>query len=190
MSGGRATIGQRKGKEMAHQAGDITATHPDGHVLTDKWFIECKRVRDMGYEAGIFKNQGLLAKYWAEATAQALLHKRTPMLIARQNLGETIVVVPCAYQLAAGAGHYVHLNPQGYLLRSMLLKADFYTFDSMIAKPFVADAFQLPFGSFGPKRERVRIDDHFERDRGVVHRPPHPSEKESFAPRKRVRIKL
>jgi hypothetical protein len=39
MSGGRSTVANRRGVKLNRQAGDITSTSPEGHALTDKFFI-------------------------------------------------------------------------------------------------------------------------------------------------------
>ena len=46
ISGGRATIAHRKGK-VVRQGGDICAVSLEGHVLTNKWYIENKHVKKM-----------------------------------------------------------------------------------------------------------------------------------------------
>src|ERR1039458_9196081 len=80
MSGGRATLGKRRGEDLAHQAGDICAVHPDGHVLTDSYFIECKHYRNLEFDRFLF-GEGKLGKFWKVASAQAESHGRIPMLI-------------------------------------------------------------------------------------------------------------
>lgn len=92
MSGGRATIGKRKGEDLAHQAGDISAVHPDGHVLTDKYYIECKFYRDLDIKAFLV-GKGKLSAFWKEAVTQSHIHKRLPLLIAKQNMLPTLVLV-------------------------------------------------------------------------------------------------
>lgn len=93
MSGGRATVGAKKGKDLRHQAGDITAVHPSGHVLTDKFYIECKHYRDLQLDKFVVCGLGRLAKFWETTREEALQHGRRPMLIAKQNNMPTIVLV-------------------------------------------------------------------------------------------------
>ena len=84
MSGGRATVAHRKGRQV-RQAGDICAVSPEGHVLTDKVYLECKHYRDLKLTSFILKGQGTLAKFWRKTEAQAKLHNKMAWLIAKQN---------------------------------------------------------------------------------------------------------
>lgn len=94
MSGGRATIRQRGGKETRHQAGDISSVHEAGHVLTSYWFIECKFVKNLRITNFVLQTGGGLMEYWRTAVKESRKHSRTPMVIAKQNRGMTIVVIP------------------------------------------------------------------------------------------------
>lgn len=92
MSGGRATLGFARGEKLSRQAGDISAVHPDGHQLTDAYYVECKFYRDL--ELGAFlEGRGKLARFWAEADKGARKHDRAPLLIAKQNITPTLVLV-------------------------------------------------------------------------------------------------
>jgi hypothetical protein len=91
MSGGRATVIHRQGGTN-RQAGDITAVATEGHTLTDKWYIECKHVRDLNIDTFIVSGRGMLADFWRTANKEAIRHGKVPMLIARQNRFPTIVV--------------------------------------------------------------------------------------------------
>jgi hypothetical protein len=91
MSGGRATIHVGKGR-VNRQAGDICAVAPEGHTLTDQFFIECKAVRDLNLTGFVLSNVGPLAKYWTICVTQAATHKRSPLLIAKQNNHPIMVV--------------------------------------------------------------------------------------------------
>lgn len=93
MSGGRATVAKKKGKALARQAGDITATAPEGHALTDAFFIECKFVKALRLDLFVQYGQGPLSQYWETARVQAALHKRAPMLICKENAGEVFVIM-------------------------------------------------------------------------------------------------
>src|SRR5688500_2024599 len=79
MTGGRATVARKRGADLAAQAGDITATHEDGHVLTNAWYIECKRYNDLQYASFMLKGQGKLAGFWTETVLQAIAHGKMPM---------------------------------------------------------------------------------------------------------------
>jgi hypothetical protein len=94
MSGGRATVGQRRGKSHSRHAGDISATSREGHALTDHWYVECKAYRNLSIDSAMIKSTGFLIKFWDEAVTQAARYKKLPMLIAKQNQVPTIVLVP------------------------------------------------------------------------------------------------
>jgi hypothetical protein len=84
MSGGRATITLRRG-EVNRQAGDITATRPEGHALTDRFLFECKHVRNIGLEAFVVADRGPIYGWWKKARKQARDHGREPVLIVKGN---------------------------------------------------------------------------------------------------------
>lgn len=134
MSGGRATVGRRQGKDHAHHAGDISSTHPDGHKLTDNWYIECKFYKSLNIESALLDGTGCLTKFWREACEQATAHKKLPMLIAKQNNTKVLLIIP-----RAGA-----FNPYGsavfrglsQILNSWVLRADIYDFEDVLARPF------------------------------------------------------
>jgi len=92
MSGGRATVAHRKGVSV-RQAGDITAVTPEGHSLTDMFYVECKFYKDLNLTSFFLSEKGKLAKFWAETQKQAAIYKRQPMLIAKQNGTHVLVVV-------------------------------------------------------------------------------------------------
>ena len=93
MSGGRATFAQKKGKILAHHAGDITSTAPEGHALTAKMFIESKFYKKLDIEAFVLTGKGTLGGFWKVALREAKAHNREPLLIVRQNRTEELVVV-------------------------------------------------------------------------------------------------
>lgn len=157
MSGGRATIGQRAGKDLAHQAGDITATHPWGHVLTDHFFVECKRYQDLNFGAFLTKGKGPLAQFWSTAIVEAVKHDRVPMLIVRQDFGDTLMMVPCEAMLTRGLmGHQYNFNPHAWLARLMRFKLDIYEFDLVVQKAFEPPA-KYSLGSMLKPGELARI---------------------------------
>ncbi len=93
MSGGRATIQNRKGKKInVRQAGDITSVSPEGHALTDNFYIECKHVKKLALDQFIVKNTGALAKFWKTAQHAARKYSRNPIIIARQNGWPDLVI--------------------------------------------------------------------------------------------------
>lgn len=92
MSGGRATVGRKKG-ELLRVAGDICAVTPEGHFLTDKYYVECKFYKDLDIGSFFTKQKGKLASFWQECSAQAKHYKKEPMLIAKQNLIPTLILM-------------------------------------------------------------------------------------------------
>lgn len=95
MSGGRATVRNKrndKGEIDVRQAGDVSSVAPEGHVLTDRFYIELKHRRDLRWESFLLFDTGLLAEYWARTVYEANLHGRTPILIAKQNMVPILIV--------------------------------------------------------------------------------------------------
>jgi len=84
MSGGRATVGRKKGKELVAQAGDLSAVHSSGQPFLDKFYCELKSYRDLQY-ANILTGNGNLVKFWQSTVIEANNYRRHPMLIAKQN---------------------------------------------------------------------------------------------------------
>jgi hypothetical protein len=163
MSGGRATVGRRKGKDLAQHAGDISATHELGHKLTNHWYVECKRYGDLKIESAMLEGVGPLATFWRVACAEATSHKKMPMLIIRQDRRETLMVVPAAHLLTPyGTSRFKHL---ARVARFDKLSCDVLSFTEVIAgdykQPAPPDFPFLKPGELqrilGIKRERVRI---------------------------------
>jgi hypothetical protein len=100
MSGGRATVGSQRGKQLRRQAGDISAVSAEGCKLTDIFYIECRFYKSLDIEAFLLKSCGKLWAFWDETTIKAQVHSKQPMLIAKQNRLPTIVLtypnqLPC-----------------------------------------------------------------------------------------------
>lgn len=147
MSGGRATVAKRKGTDLAAHAGDISATHEDGHALTNTWYIECKRYADLNYAAFMLKGEGPLAKFWKETCDQAEAHDKLPMLIAREDRGFTTVIIAHAVKALQ-----MHMRTDVFLLHwetqiaSMTkLNVSVHDFAAVLRKPFIKIA--LPQGA-------------------------------------------
>ena len=92
MSGGRATIARKSGKDV-RQAGDICLVSPEGHSLTDRFFIECKFYSDLQIDSFLLQYKGNLARFWTHCVKQAKQHNRSPMLIAKQNHKPALLIV-------------------------------------------------------------------------------------------------
>lgn len=91
MSGGRATVAHRKGKDV-RQCGDLCAVGPEGHAFCAQFFVEIKHVKKLALDQFLIKGTGPLANYWRIVLREAKKHARHPMLIARQN-GWPIIVL-------------------------------------------------------------------------------------------------
>lgn len=92
MSGGRATV---HGTDV-RQCGDIASVTPEGHILTNTWYVECKFVRNLRLH-GLFDNResrDSLLGYWIHASADAVRFEKLPMLIAKENAGPILMCVP------------------------------------------------------------------------------------------------
>lgn len=93
MSGGRATVSNRKRIDV-RQAGDVCAVAFEGNYLVDHFYFECKFYRDVKLDRFIVEKRGPLAKFWRVAKAEAGKHKRTPILIVKQNFLKPFVIMP------------------------------------------------------------------------------------------------
>ena len=95
MSGGRGT---RRELKLGAQnvSGDICAIHSGGHILTDHYHVEAKHVRNMELTSFALKGTGFLTREWKRCTRQAQSHRKTPMMIVRQNLMPEIVLLPAS----------------------------------------------------------------------------------------------
>lgn len=93
MSGGRASRGIKRGEKLRRQAGDICAVAPEGHGLTNTWYIELKHYAKLDIAQFFLTGTGRLAKFWRETEKAALVFNRHPMLIARQNHTITLLIV-------------------------------------------------------------------------------------------------
>ncbi len=133
-SGGRSTTAFKKGKRFADQAGDICAVSPLGHVLTDKFMVECKAYKDLNF-IGLLTGKGNLVKFWQKASEQAAQYKKWPMLIAKQNAQPVIVC------LSKEGAHVLAIKLK-CLLCVPKLNLYIFLFDDFLkhaAKPNVAD---------------------------------------------------
>jgi hypothetical protein len=110
MSGGRATVAHAKGVKI-EQVGDIAAVSPEGHRLTNRYYIELKHVKQLDFGSFVLKRTGRLATYWRTTKTQALKHGRAPMIIAKQNLMPDIVMV-----LHGGFVPLIGMDPKGIVI--------------------------------------------------------------------------
>ena len=127
MSGGRATVGKAKGKDFRRQSGDISAVAPEGHTLTNAFYIECKHVADLQLASFVLNRAGKLFNFWMKTKAEARAHNKLPMLIAKQNHFPIILLTSES-----------HLRMTGKLdvLATVWGVCDLYLFDYVISTQF------------------------------------------------------
>lgn len=89
MSGGRAT---RAGGSV-RQAGDICAVAPEGHSLTNSYYFELKFMKNLALANFFIEGGGILWKFWEKACKEGEKYNRHPVVIAKQNLYPTIVLI-------------------------------------------------------------------------------------------------
>lgn len=94
MSGGRATVHAKRGRSLRHVAGDICAVADEGNALIDVFFLECKFYRDLNTPRIVFDGSGgKLHEFWLRTADAASSYNKMPMLIAKQNMVQPVVVL-------------------------------------------------------------------------------------------------
>lgn len=93
MSGGRATVRVAKGKSADGHGGDIAATGVLGHPLLAHFTVECKFVADLNLRSALIKGVGDLVNHWGQVSGDAKRVGKMPLLIAKQNLMPTLLLV-------------------------------------------------------------------------------------------------
>lgn len=106
MSGGRATLGLRKGEKHLSQGGDVSAIDPLGAPLTERFCIEIKFYKDLDLGA-FWLGYGTLHRFWERVSEDARKYGKEPMLIAKQNLYPTLVLVSGSCFLAMATARFV-----------------------------------------------------------------------------------
>jgi hypothetical protein len=134
MSGGRASIGRKKGAaEMGAIAGDIVATDAEGFKLL-KWFcFECKFYADIGI-AGLFYGHGGLILKWWEKHCLETPEGRIPVILCKENNRPILWVT-------TSSGHFLlcqHILPKFPALAALLPAGQFpfviLAFDDVMTK--------------------------------------------------------
>ncbi len=95
MSGGRATVGMKKGIVRSNQAGDITSIDPLGQNLIDTFVIECKFYKNIQLHSLLFgtpKNNSIF-EFWRVLNEKASELNKDPMLIIKQNGMPTLLCI-------------------------------------------------------------------------------------------------
>jgi hypothetical protein len=132
MSGGRATVGAKSGRDHARQAGDVCAVAPEGHALTGTYYIECKFVRSLRLDRFLL-GSGPLAAFWRVAAREADRYGRAPLLIAKQNGGKVLALVDESL-------HLLHFNEAARPIATVYVDlpkikrvaVDVYFFDDLV----------------------------------------------------------
>lgn len=149
MSGGRANLKTRRKQagEFSAQAGDIVATHPDGHLFLEKFCVDSKHYKDFQIDRSAFGRRGIFMKHWAKLVEESRRFKKMPMLIGRQNRrGEFVAVTEDgAHWLYSKTGR----PPQTMMVIPYLFESDAHFL------PLKMGLLQIDFGRLRP---RVRID--------------------------------
>lgn len=91
MSGGRATVQFKKGRENRSQVGDLSPISSKGETLTDLCIFECKFYRDLQMIGLYLGLKTGINKHWKELQEDASLRHKWPVLIARQNRTPTFM---------------------------------------------------------------------------------------------------
>lgn len=153
MSGGRATVGRRAGKQHDHHAGDISATSPEGHQLTDRWYIECKFYKDLAIKAALLEGKGTLAQFWRETCEQASHYNKMPMLIAKQNNTRTLLLTPLgSHMMPTGISP---LRKAKIIAKMFMIRADMFCYKSVLEFKF--SDYVAPYDPFLAPGELQRI---------------------------------
>lgn len=132
MSGGRATVSHRKGDILTSQGGDVSAIDPLGAILTDRFCIEIKFYKDLDLHA-FWLGYGTLYAFWMRACTDAKRYGKEPMLIAKQNMYKTIVLVRPGVGVTAADESII-------LWRSERFGATLGDFEDMLRVPYKGPA--------------------------------------------------
>src|SRR3990167_7811225 len=93
MSGGRATIGLRSGKNRGAQAGDAQAIDALGDAFMKVFSVECKHVKTLQLGQMLAKHTGKSHDYWIKHRRESAAFKREPFMVARENRYPTLLFV-------------------------------------------------------------------------------------------------
>lgn len=94
MSGGRATVQNKKGGNNTTQLGDISCIDSTGEWLTNTFIIENKFYRNVHLDSIIYpysKNAETVFQWWTKLTAICDANRKLPMLIFKQNNRDILV---------------------------------------------------------------------------------------------------
>jgi hypothetical protein len=93
MSGGRATVGKRSGKQRHAQAGDLSSIDRKSHWLVRDWYIEAKHYHELQILRGMLFNSGRLYRFWRHTVKEAAHYGKKPMLLAKQDRQPELLII-------------------------------------------------------------------------------------------------
>lgn len=85
LSGGRAKILLRAGKEGGAQAGDVGMIHPMGAKFLELFLVDAKSRADLHLHSFITERKDSILDFWKKVCEEADSFNRSPILIAKQN---------------------------------------------------------------------------------------------------------
>ena len=87
MSGGRATVKFKKGKNNISQIGDISAVDKAGHPFLKLFVVECKNYKNLQILSLLFDKpkNGSLLEFWEKLVIDCSTANKHPFLVAKQN---------------------------------------------------------------------------------------------------------
>jgi hypothetical protein len=154
MSGGRATIGRRQGKDRGAQAGDISAIHRVGLPFLDRFHVECKFYKALGVQNFLMATDiGNLAKFWSallvtiQSARSVVEQRRIPMLIAKENGFPALMLTTVKGRASLENEWGVRLQPKCIVLGPQT-DAYVYWFDEV----FTTDEWKRPSKRPAPDR--------------------------------------
>ena len=87
MSGGRSTVGVKKGIKRSQQVGDISAIDVIGQKFIDIFLVECKFYKNIQLHSLLFgkPSKNSIHEFWTVLEKKAKEFYKEPMLIFKQN---------------------------------------------------------------------------------------------------------
>ncbi len=113
MSGGRTTVGLKKGIVRKTQGGDITAIDPIGNKLTDKYMVECKFYKNIQLHSMLFakpKSNSIYA-FWMELHKKSKELDKDKLLIIKQNNLPTLMGIDKSSPLVKSLKDIFDISP-------------------------------------------------------------------------------
>ena len=154
-------MGQRTGKHLAWHAGDISPTAPGAERLSEFFYIECKCVKSLDLNSWIFRGTGRGLQFWKDACVKANIYNKYPMLIAKENVTRTLLIVPSNLP-------NIEVAPAAL---ARLPDATFYDYETVLSQAFwlapttLRAATLPPLGTFVSTKISLR---HHRRESAIV----------------------